>query len=362
MVESYINDVRSASDFKTMTFSRYKKTAVKRELLQCLGAKKVEAACYWSAELVCSGHFSDLWDCIINFLTKNIRLANPRLPIYLLLRFDNFKKIIENGYGNDELRLRNNSGIRRMFGEIIATLCYSATKHSVEAIKVNRIDGFNMTSMACRFRAPHVDFGRECFKSDDPCELYVATNELAFHIGKDMCNTVDACYWVEWVIEYDAACRKRREKCSAERRVFARVQDKYQKDIIWIVWDAIITETKRRSDPLTSKIIDSLLGLYCIRYTTISMRKRRFVIYLAISILTESFDRKREIVLDMNKVNQIAESIDSVYRDVKKKEQAPNTGYLNDSGSRTNHDRTVERLAKMNEFLHGDGLKDLASL
>lgn len=351
MADSSINDVRAAAEFRKTTFSKYKKPAVKRELLQCLSAKKIESACYWSAELVCSGHVADLWECLIIFVARNVRLANPRLPIYLSLRFDNFKSIIDRGYGGDELALRNDPGVRRMFGEIIATLCCSGTEHKVEAIKVSRADGFDMASMACRLRAPNVDFGRGCFRASDPRELYVATNELAYHLDSQTRNAVDACYWVEWVIEYDAACRKKREACSAERREFAKVQDKYQRDTIWIVWDAIMTEAAKRSDPLTAKIVESLLRLYCIRYTSGVGRRRRFVIYLAVSLLTETYDRGREIVSDKAKVLHVVDNIDAVYRDVKKKEQPPETDYLNVRAPRTNLDRTAERLAKMQDAL-----------
>ena len=212
MCDTEINDVRSAADFKGLTFSKYKKSAAKKELMQCLCTKKIESACYWSAELICAGHFTDLWECIIQFFAKNIHLGNPRLPIYLAMRFDNFKAIVENGYGNDELRLRNNSKVRGIFAEIIATLCYSSTKHSIEAIKINKAEEFNMSYMACRLKAPAVDYGKESFQSTDPRELYVAVNELAYHVGNDARNTVEACYWIEWILEYESLCKKLERK------------------------------------------------------------------------------------------------------------------------------------------------------
>ena len=344
-----INDIRTTSEFKGVTFSKFKKSEAKKELIQCLGSKKIESACYWSAELICAGHYTDLWECIISFASKHIHTGNPRLPIYLAMRFDNFKTVVENGYAADELRLRNSNKIRNIFAEIIGTLCHSSKKHSIEAVKINKSEEFNMNHMACRLKAPSVDFGKESFRETDPKELYVAINELSYHV--DAKNTVDACYWLEWILEYDSMCRKRREKCECERREFARVQDKYQKDIVWLAWDVLLCAGKSRECKLTNKILDSLLVLYCIRYTSGCKKRRRFVLYFAVSLLTESYDKKREIISDKNAIDKIVKGVDIVYKDVKKNEICPATDYLNVNVPKSNLDRTVERLEKLDKLL-----------
>jgi len=49
-------------------------------------------------------------------------------------------------------------------------------------------------------------------------------------------------------------------------------------------------------------------------------KKRRFIIYFAISILTEYVDLKIDIIHDMSSINTILSKNKNIYRDVKKNE------------------------------------------
>ena len=351
MNDTDINDKRSSSEFKGVTFSKFQKSKVRTELIQCLITAKVEPACYWAAELICAGHYGDLWEIIILYIGRYIHLGNPKLPIYIAMRFKNFKDILSTGYIGNEIAMRNSLKIRQLFAEIISILCHSRKKHSLEAIKIQKVDEFNMTHMASRLKAPTIGYVEDIFKPDDPKELFIAMNEFAYHLTKDSKNSVSACYWLEWLLEFETVCKHKKELCIGETRQFAPIQEKFKNDIIWLVWDIILHECASKKNPLMTKIINALLEIFSIKYSSGVKKRRKYLIYYAVSILTDPVDLAIDIIANKKELDLIIQKIGIVYKDVKKNEESLNTDYLFAGVERSNLDKTIERLEKMNSIM-----------
>jgi hypothetical protein len=357
-----INDKREQIEFKGISFSTFQKSKVNRELLSCILNCKIEPAYYWSAELICAGHFGDLWDVILLYLSKYIHLGNPKLPIYIAKRIDQFKSIVTNGYLDNEIAMRNNPKIRLLFAEMIAMLCLSRKKHAYESVKIKKADEFNMTFMASRLKAPSVDFASSLFLKNDPKELFIAMNEFAYHISLQSKNSTSACYWLEWIIEYETICRSKKETCLCEPRTFCIVSEKYNTDAIWMVWEAILNECKERKDKnsdITMKIINALLHTYCIKFTPGVKRRRRFIMYFAISLITEPVDFTIEMANSSQKeqIEKIVKKINIVYKNVKVNEICGENDEVDDfdgvKKERSSLDKTIERLEKMDQIMYG---------
>ena len=346
MNENDISDKRHIREFKGITFSKYKKSDAKKELLNNLVNGKIEPACYWSCEYICAGHFIDLWEIFFYFSSKHIHLGNPKLPIYLDLRLNHFKDIVNGGYQNNILKLRNSLKIRKLFSEIICVLCLSKKKHTFDNIKVDN-DDFNITKITYKLTADKVSYGQTVFQNEDPKELFIAVNEFAWNITKIQKNSNNACYWLEWILGFEDICKKDKKKYLGGRRNIP-VISKFQKDIIWIVWDCLLWESKNRNKGL-HKIIRALLGLFCLRYQPGVRRRRKFLIYYGIHLLTEPLDNKIKIITNENLIKLVQSKINVIYKQIKKNEITPDTDYLfNNSITNNNLEKTIKKLDKMN--------------
>jgi len=323
-----INDSRLANDFKGVSFSNYKKTAVRKNLIENIINGRIEPACYWSSELICAGHFMDLWEIILHYVGKHIHIGNPKIVIYLEKRFMLFRNLMETEEFTSEFQLRNHTTIRQLFSEVICTLATSNRKHSFEPIKINRVDEFDMTYMTDRLKAPSVHYAEHILKRDDPKELFIAINEFSYHLSNDSLSVFNACYWIEWMIEFDLICKKRKQPATCDTRTDIPVENKYQTNIIWIVWDALFKYSDAIDNPYITQLLTSLQSIFCIKYTPASNKKRRYLLYFAVAIITETVPTDVPLMSNKPLVTNIVGQINLIYKQIKKNEKKPTTDYL----------------------------------
>jgi hypothetical protein len=348
-----IDDIRSIADFKCISFSNFKKADVRKELLTNLINSKIEPTCYWCAELICAGHFSDIWEIIILFYSKYIHLGNPKIATYIELRIFNFRDIVSNGYSDNELAMRNNDKIRHIFCEIMCILCDAKRKHYYNDIKI-KPEEMDITIIKDKFKAPNKFYIENVILKEDPKELIIAINELAYSISSDSTNLINACYWFEWILEFESICKKRNQliKCSRRTFILKLVDNKYQLDIIWMIWDLFFKEVAKMDSPIMTKIINSLLTLFSLKYTTGCTKKRKYLLYFAISLFCEKITFEDEIIRSEQKdiLQNILNKKNLIYKQIKINELSSNTHYLFKDDKSRNLEKTIEKLEKMNSF------------
>tara|TARA_B100001093_G_C26814353_1_gene1008988 strand:- start:464 stop:1516 length:1053 start_codon:yes stop_codon:yes gene_type:complete len=349
MNELIINDKRKQSDFKNISFSEFSKSHVRKELIKSIHGGNVEPACYWSAELICAGHFLEIWNIIINYVSKFIHIGNPKLQIYLCKRLNNFCEIIRNGYIDNEINLRNNNKIRCLFAEIIGIVTLSKKKHTFENYTIKNTDDFNITNITSKLKAISTTYAEDIIRKNDPREIFIAINEFLYSISLDSKDLISACYWIEWIIKFDYIKKQRKEECLSDRREFIPVDHKYQLSIIWILWEALILTAKKRSN-IYEKIINSLLELYCLKFKPTQLGRKKYILYAASSFLTEEIDFNIPLINNINIIKTIKENIDIIYKQIKKNEITPSTDYLFNNLEKTNTEKTIEKLEKINNI------------
>jgi hypothetical protein len=344
-----INDKRMPKEFRGKTFSGFKKSDVKKQLINSMSSNKIENALYWSAEYVCAGHFLELWELIILFVSKQIYNANPKLPIYCELKFNRFKELMSGGYVGNELKLRNNQHIRNLFAEIITLICCSKKKSQFQDFKIPK-DSFQLTELKHYLVADNMNYA-SYFQKDDPKELILAANELSYNLRSNISNSQMCYYWIEWMIEYIASCAKKNEIIKIERRKFivGKVAEKYQKNPIWLIWDAMFHEAaQRRNSKIMLRIMNSLLQLYCIHFTDGCKKRRKYLLYFCVVLCTEHTNYGTEIIENKEFISNITTKINLIYKEIKKNEIRPDTDYLFNNMKQTSLDKTIAKLDMLN--------------
>lgn len=327
-----IDDPRGPADFKALTFSGYKKANVKKELLEAMLGGKVENSCYWCAEMVCTGMLTDVWNTVIRFVSEYVNMANPKMPIYVEKRYSYFRRLMhEQGTSSavGDLSARNSAKIRELFTELMCTLAVSKRRPKMPMVKLDPEKAFDMHSVSQRLKAPSIKYAREVFRAVDPKELFIPINELAFHVSHESRNGTSACYWIEWILQFERNSVQNDELCKcAVRPVPPEIADKHANDVGWLIWDALKREVKRRNAALLTRIVDALYFLYCFRYKAATARKRRPIFYCVCYLLTEPVDVDQKIIENQASLLSVIEKTNTVYRQIKKSEVQGRVDYL----------------------------------
>ena len=118
-----------------------------------------------------------------------------------------------------------------------------------------------------------------------------------------------------------------------------------------MIWESLLLEANNRSKGM-HKIMTALLSLFCLRYKPGVRRRRKYLIYFGINLLTEPLDNTIPIIKDDKVVENITSKINVIYRQIKKNEVKPDTDYLfNNSITNNNLEKTISKLEKMNALV-----------
>ena len=317
-MEIIIHDKRPDKDFNSTTFSNFKKSDVLKTFVESMNNYDATNSLSWCVELLCSGRLKDIWDCFLLTMGKHVRSGNPKLPMYIASRFEKFKEIISIGYGEIEIETRNSQDMRNLLCEITLVLCFSPKKPSLEMLKVKKATDFALDTLGSNLKADNMEYCKKVMREEDPSEILLAVNEFAYHFQKK--NILQCCYWIDWMIDFDALCRKQKKPIVIMDRDFITTQDKFKGDPVWLFWELLLNKT---GDANKAKIVRSLLDLFCLKYNFSQKRKRRHLLYLAVELYTETVNMNQPIVHQGEKIKTIMPQIFKFFKAIKKYEQKP---------------------------------------
>ena len=162
-----------------------------------------------------------------------------------------------------------------------------------------------------------------------------------------------AFFWVDWIVEFEVTCRQQKTKqVACLRRMNPYIHPKFQKDAIWVIWQCLFTYSSPH--PHLQKIIQSLYRLFSINYRPCVPKKRKQLLYFAITCYFErkGGDNDLLLVLKCHKplIECAVENINVIYSQIKKNEVSPRTEYLfnNIQESKTEFEKSLIKMNIMN--------------
>ena len=308
-----INDNRTK--FTQTTFSNNKKTNVINNLKECIYYCKIEEAFFWTGELLCSNYLLDIWNVYFIIMCKYIHIQNPKLPIYMHKKYYQFKNIMEKD--DNIINLRNNNNLRYIFCSITYILCHSNKLNILDDINC-KFD-FKIETMYSNLKAPNIEYIKFIYRDNDPSEYIVPINEFIYHL-KDTKNNVNILFWLNWIIEYDILCRKKKKYILCEERFDINTSNNtIKRNVIWIIWDIIIELSKTKNTNIQA-IINNLFDLFKIKYILTFNKKRVHMLYNSIQYLIQN-DINFDIKVLNGSCDNLEHNINITFQQLKKFEK-----------------------------------------
>jgi hypothetical protein len=307
--EFRINDSRSIKDFTKKTFSNYLIKDVLTVLNKALLTCKLEEACNWSFELLISGQFDKFWDKVFSICYKNININNPKVPCFLLKRYEKF--CMYRGKYENSLELRNNQVIRNMFCEICCVICHSVKLKSIGFSKI-KDDDFNANYFTTKLKADRDSYISDKVKFGDPSEMKIILNEFNYCLmskNYELCN-----YWLSWAFEYEKKKMKKDKVYLCAYRTIENIDKKYCNDICWFIWEILIKESFKLNDSAVDNI-QALYKLYKDDYKSSQKSKKNYIFLYAIKYFTDIFSISNSIIPDFNIIIQACSNVNNLFTD-----------------------------------------------
>lgn len=294
---SIINDTRKLTDFKLATIGGYPRGKVSSAIDKCITQQKIEEAIHWTFQLLASGAVDSLWDKLVGIAAKNVNIYNPHLPEWLFQKSIAWHSITSNDrYKKDNiLNLRNHPSIRNMLTELLVITSLSKPRKLETLPKIDKTD-FVVSNFNAKLECTDMALSHHIFKDDDPKEVRVASNEIAFHLLGG--NIVRALYWLNWILTWETLNIKKYTKfeCNIRGGAFFESKNiipaKCNRNVIWLIW-SIVENMKNRKFPSSSNIevaMRSLWELFIMKYTPGSRNRRIIFLIWAMSYLCNPID------------------------------------------------------------------------
>jgi hypothetical protein len=308
-----IHDVRTVADFQKFSFSGHLRTHVYKVIEENIKLGHADYTCYWVLELLCSGLVHSLWQTLFECAAKHINRAAPNVFLYLVQKYEKFATY-EGQYSVMAMTgIRNNHEVRNIVCEAGATVSFCRKNKLPPLPKIKPEHDFQHITIQENLKAPSANYGRHISLKDDPMEIYIPLNELAYCLRPESRDLTRALYWTAWLLKYSSQCKKVNKTelvCNTRSNPF--VDEKYAHNIVWLLWDTVLDAAKNSPQAgLLEPYTDALFKLHCLRWNPAVLKNRLCFLITAMMFVCESttLDIHYKVPQDITTIQQLVANI-----------------------------------------------------
>lgn len=308
-----IHDSRTIADFQKFTFSGHLRSHVSKVIEENIKLGHADYTCYWVLELLCSGLVHSLWQNLFECAAKHINRAAPNVFLYLVQKYERFATY-EGQYSVMAMTgIRNNHEVRNIVCEAGATIAFCRKNKLPPLPKIKPEHDFQHITIQENLKAPSANYGRHISLKDDPLEIYIPLNELAYCLRPESRDLTRALYWTAWLLKYASQCKKQNKTelvCNIRSNPY--VDDKYAHHIVWLLWDTVLDAAKNSPQAgLLEPYTDALFKLHCLRWNPAVLKNRICFLVTAMVFVCESttLDIHYKVPQDILTIQQLITNI-----------------------------------------------------
>jgi|TARA_R110002074_G_scaffold255067_3_gene427568 hypothetical protein len=313
-----INDSRKSSMFSKKTFSNYVKKDTINMLEKNLILSKLHEASFLAIELHISMYNNLVLETIFNTASLYTNIDYPKMPnqLYqLYLKYLNALKECDSKCVNFDNR--NNQEIRNIFSHLVSICCLAPKNNNFQLgllTKISDLD-FEYFIIKKNIKSSSLDLTKDMFFENEPNELILVLNEIAYLLREEKENIKDIFYWISWMIELEKKHKKNKQEFNLKPRKIDGITEKLSAFWEWILWNIILNEVYFRNKPDLYQQIYALYNFYKFNFKKSSRKKYMIYINHSIYLLKKNIDFKKNPL--EKKQNLIIQSIlgnNSFYR------------------------------------------------
>jgi hypothetical protein len=262
--------------------------------------------------MLCSGLVHSLWNTFFESAARHIHRGAPNVFLYLVQKYETFSTYETQYSVLNMTNIRNNPDVRNLVCEVAASLALCRKQKPITFPKIKVEHDFQPLTVQEHLKAPSSSYARHIAVGEDPLDLYVPLNELAYCLRPETKDCIRSLYWTAWILKY--VSQKKKEKieilCAARPNLF--VSDMFVRHPIWMIWTVVLDAAKQSPQAgLLNPYMDALFKIYCLRWSPAVMKTRNIFLSTAITFVCESntLDIHTKVPSDIHAISTITNNI-----------------------------------------------------